>query len=138
MESTIEVTATDPAGGTLSYAWTALDGGSIVGAGDTVDFDPPNASLPPACLPFRVRVAVTSDASGLTSEQTVEITVKLAGDADGDGVVNILDKVMVRNSFGQSGDPGWIDADVDCNGVVNILDKVIIRNQFGQSGCVCP
>ena len=67
----------------------------------------------------------------------MSITVKLAGDADGNGVVNILDKVMVRNSFGQSGPPGWIDADVDCNGVVNILDKVIIRNQFGQSGCSC-
>ena len=134
-ESTIEVTATDPAGGTLSYAWTALDGGSIVGAGDTVDFDPPNASLPPACLPFRVTVAVTSDVSGLTSEQTVDITVKLAGDANGDGVVNILDKVAVRNAFGST---GANPADVNCDNVVNIIDKVIIRNQFGQSGCACP
>ena len=28
---------------------------------------------------------------------------KLAGDANGDGVVNILDKVVVRNQFGQTG-----------------------------------
>ena len=136
-EATIAVTATDPAGGALWFAWTALDGGSTVGVGDTVDFDPPNASLPPDCLPFRVTVAVTSDVSGLTTEQTVAIMVKLAGDANGDGVVNILDKVMVRNSFGSSGPPGWISADVDCNGVVNILDKVVVRNEFGQSGCEC-
>ena len=108
---------------------------AIIGSGDTVDFDPPNASLPPACLPFRVTVAVTSDVSGLTTEQTVDITVKLGGDANGDGVVNILDKVAVRNAFGSSG-PN--PADVNCDNVVNILDKVIVRNQFGQSGCACP
>jgi hypothetical protein len=134
-ESTIAVTAHDPAGGNLSYAWTAEDGGTILGAGDTVDFDPPNASLPPACLPFRVTVAVTSDVSGLTTEQTVDILVKLAGDADGNGVVNIIDKVMVRNAFGSSSSQ---PADVNCDNVVNILDKVIVRNQFGQSGCACP
>ena len=31
------------------------------------------------------------------------ICVKLYGDSNGDGVVNILDKVAVRNTFGQSG-----------------------------------
>ena len=81
---------------------------------------------------------VTSDTSGLSTQASVSILAKLAGDANGDGVVNISDKVAVHNAFGQSGAPGWIDADVDCNGVVNILDKVIIRNQFGQSGCPCP
>jgi hypothetical protein len=82
-----------------------------------------------------VTVAVTSDVSGLTTEQTVDIMVKLAGDVNGNGVVNIIDKVMVRNAFGSSG-PN--PADVDCSGVVNIIDKVIIRNQFGQTGCACP
>lgn len=66
------------------------------------------------------------------------ICVKMDGDADGNGVVNILDKVAVRNAFGQTCDPpGSIDADVDCNGVVNILDKVMVRNAFGQTGVSC-
>ena len=65
------------------------------------------------------------------------ICVKFPGDATGDGVVNILDKVAVRNAFGQSGPDGWIDADVNCDGVVNILDKVTVRNAFGQSGIDC-
>ncbi|MCK4304733.1 MAG: hypothetical protein KAY24_10900, partial [Candidatus Eisenbacteria sp.] len=64
--------------------------------------------------------------------------VKLAGDVNGDGVVNVEDKVQVRNHFGENGSPGWIDADVNCDGVVNILDKVEVRNQFGQTGCSCP
>lgn len=78
---------------------------------------------------------MTSDVSGLTAEQTAAVTVKLAGDANGDGAVNILDKVMVRNAFGSSGENL---ADLNCDNVVNILDKVIIRNQFGQRGCACP
>jgi len=48
-----------------------------------------------------------------------------------------VDKVLVRNSFGQSGPPGWIDADVNCDGYVNVVDKVLVRNQFGQTGCGC-
>ncbi len=135
--STLSVTTYDPMGGGLTYTWEALDGGTISGSGTTVSFDPPGPSVFPDCIPFRVKVSATSDASGLTTEETIEVIVKLAGDVDGDGVVNIIDKVEVRNAFGQSGDPGWINADVDCNGVVNILDKVIIRNQFGQTGCEC-
>jgi hypothetical protein len=83
---------------------------------------------------------VTSDVSGLSAEETIDIYVKLAGDVDGNGVVNVLDKVQVRNHFGQScGDPDWDPrADVNCDCVVNILDKVNVRNQFGQSGCACP
>jgi len=44
----------------------------------------------------------------------------------------------VRNSFGQSGNPGWIDEDVNCDGYVNVVDKVLVRNQFGETGCTLP
>ena len=84
----------------MSYAGTALDGGVIIGAGDRVNFDPPGSSSAPTCLPYRMNVTVTYDVSGLTTEQTVSATVKLAGDANGDGIVNILDKVIIRNEFG--------------------------------------
>ena len=135
-DSHIVVTAHDPAGGSLSYGWTALNGGTVLGAGASVNFDPPDNGPHPC--PYNVRVQVTSSVSGLTTTQTVPIRVKLKGDVDANGVVNIIDKVAVRNAFGSSGAPGWIPADVDCSGVVNILDKVAVRNQFGQSGCACP
>jgi hypothetical protein len=132
----MDVTAIEPYGDPLSYFWEALDGGQISGTGESVTFTPPESDAY-AC-PYRVRLTVSSDVSGLSAEETIEIYVHLAGDANGDGVVNIMDKVMVRNAFGQRGDPGWIPADVNVDGVVNILDKVVVRSQFGQSGCACP
>ena len=67
------------------------------------------------------------------------VCVKRLGDADGNGVVNILDKVLVRNNFGKScSDPTWDPrANLNCDCVVNILDKVVVRNNFGQSGILC-
>jgi hypothetical protein len=133
--TSVSVTGTDPSGGVLSYAWEALDGGSIFGSGASVSFKP-LASGPHPC-PYRLKVTATSDKSGLAAEETAYIWVKLAGDVNGDGAVNVLDKVQLRNHFGQSGAQGWIAADVNCDGAVNILDKVQVRNQFGQSGCLC-
>lgn len=132
----IDVTATEPYGDQLSYSWEALDGGDISGSDESVTFTPPESDSHQC--PYRVWLTVTSDTSGLSTEETIDIYVHIGGDANGDGVVNILDKVMVRNAFGQNGTPGWIPADVNADGVVNILDKVIVRNQFGQSGCACP
>lgn len=80
-------------------------------------------------------VAVTSNVSGLTTLQTVEFMVSMAGDANWDGVVNLIHKMWVRNAFGSSGEN---PADVNCDNVVNTLDKVVLRNQFGQSRCQCP
>ena len=134
--SAITVNATDLCGGNLMYDWTALNGGVVNGSGTSVVFDPPDTG--PHLCPHQVKVTVTSSVSGLSTSQTIDIYVKLAGDVDGNGVINVLDKVQVRNHFGESGDPGFVDADVDCNGVVNVLDKVKVTNQFGQNGCLCP
>ena len=133
-DSHIVVAAHDPASGSLSYAWTVLNGGTVSPTtGAVVNFDPPDSGPHPC--PYNVRVQVTSSVSGLTTTQIVPIRVKLTGDVDANGVVNILDKVAVRNGFGSSGSN---PADVNCDNVVNILDKVVVRNQFGQSGCGCP
>lgn len=80
---------------------------------------------------------MTSSVTDLSTDEIIDIYVKLAGDTDGNGVVNVVDKVLVRNAFGQSGPPGWIDADVNCDGNVNVVDKVLVRNQFGRTGCNC-
>ena len=136
--SVLNVTAYDPCGGDLSYAYDPVDGGNIFGSGAEVLFDPPGPSQPPNCQAYRVVVRVTSSASNLSSAQVIGVCVRLGGDVDGDGIVNVVDKVMVRNFFGESGPPGWTNADVDCDGIVNVVDKVIVRNQFGQTGCSCP
>ena len=136
--SPISAIAHDPLEGELTYAWEALDGGAIIGAGADVDFDPPGPTIYPACNPYGVKLTVTSSVTGLSTLQTIGISVKLAGDANGDGYVNTKDQKEVRNHFGQSGDPGWVNADVNCDGYVNTKDQKAVRNQFGQTGCGCP
>jgi hypothetical protein len=79
----MDVTAIEPYGDPLSYFWEALDGGQISGTGESVTFTPPESDAH-AC-PYRVRLTVSSDVSGLSAEETIEIYVHLAGDANGDG-----------------------------------------------------
>lgn len=128
--------AIDPGNGDLTYTWELPDGGSISGSGSSVVFAP--ESIGPHPCPYRVKVVVTSDATSMSTTASFDVYVRLAGDVNADGVVNVSDKKTVRDYFGQTGDPGWIPADVNLDGWVNVRDKVIIRNQFGQSGCVCP
>ena len=47
-------------------------------------------------------------------------------DVNGDGVVNILDLVVVANGFGKDA------PDVNGDGIVNVLDLVAVANAFGQ------
>ena len=53
----------------------------------------------------------------------------MLADANGDGVVNILDLVLVASHFGESGETG---ADLNSDGVVNIQDLVLVANGLGD------
>ena len=53
----------------------------------------------------------------------------IVGDANSDGIVNILDLVMVASQIGQSGDTA---ADINGDGAVNIQDLVVIANRLGH------
>ncbi len=56
--------------------------------------------------------------SGLQTPPTVDV--------NGDGIVNILDLVVVANGFGTDA------PDINGDGVVNVLDLVAVANAFGQ------
>ena len=55
---------------------------------------------------------------------------QLVGDVNKDGVVNILDLVLVGSNFGQTGENR---ADVNEDGVVNIVDLVLVAGAFGNT-----
>lgn len=63
----------------------------------------------------------------LTSLGTPGYRLRLDPDLDGNGVVNILDLVLVASKFGESDAP---EADLNADGVVNILDLEIVANNF--------
>ena len=50
----------------------------------------------------------------------------IVGDVNTDGVVNVLDLVLVANAFGENA------PDLNGDGIVNILDLVIVANAFGN------
>jgi outer membrane protein assembly factor BamB len=52
-------------------------------------------------------------------------------DVNGDGLVNVLDMILVGQHFGESGSPGWINADVNGDGQVNVLDMIVIGQHWG-------
>ena len=55
-------------------------------------------------------------------------------DVNGDGVVNILDLVLVAQAF----DEYNANADVNGDGVVNILDLVLVASTFGNDDTAAP
>lgn len=55
-------------------------------------------------------------------------------DVNNDGVVNILDLVLVSSSFGEEiTTPPAANPDVNGDGIVNVLDLVLVANHFGAT-----
>ncbi|MEM6749290.1 MAG: dockerin type I domain-containing protein [Planctomycetota bacterium] len=57
----------------------------------------------------------------------------LAGDANGDGVVDLLDFDVLAQNFGSSTGNGAADGDFNADGVVDLLDFDVLAQNFGSS-----
>lgn len=65
--------------------------------------------------------------------QFMVVAPPLAGDTNGDGVVNFSDLNNVLVSFGLTGEPGFVGADLNNDGVVSFADLNIVLANFGAT-----
>ena len=134
----------DPDGSITSYEWSFGDG--TYGTDmicehiyETWNWNGPN-SPGDYYEPFHALLTVTDDEPE-TNTTHFDVIVHITGDANGDGVVNIMDASIVGFEWGRSCSPPdtcwrdipdeWADrADLNNDHVVNILDIVIIGTRW--------
>ena len=136
----IDTYFTDPDGDTLTYTVASSDTNvaTVSVSGTTV-----TVSRATVTSSGQITITVTAtDPGGLSAMRTFLATVNpdppnaasngspeaIKQDMNGDGVVNILDLVLVANQIGQ---PAAANAaDVNGDGVVNILDLVLVASEL--------
>jgi hypothetical protein len=122
------ISATDANGDELSYSASGLpDGASFDPATTTFSWTPRYDQAGVYTVHFQV-----SDGQ-LTDSEDVTITVIQPypdWDVNGDGATNVLDMVLVGQSWGETGLTGWILEDTNEDGVINVLDMIIIGQHW--------
>lgn len=119
----------DPDGRILSYTWDFGDGNTTIVEDPVIIHDYVAAGT------YNVTLTVIDD-DGLSHSAKRSLTIRmLAGDFNGDGIVNILDIAMVGRAFGSKlGEPNFNDVvDMDDNGIINIVDVAVVAKEFGRT-----
>jgi Tol biopolymer transport system component len=118
----------DPDGAIISYNWDFGDG--INGTGVTpVHKYSTYRWNGTAYQPFTVNLTVT-DNGGMKNSTSGKVVIWIAGDANGDGKVNILDASIIGLKWNSN--PADPCADLNNDGKVNILDASIIGLNWGK------
>jgi hypothetical protein len=120
-------TSYDPDGTIISYYWDFGDGTNGSGVLTTHKYTSYNWNGT-AYKPFTATLKVT-DNDGATGIDTQSVTIWIAGDANGDGKVNIMDASVVGLKWATS-DPC---ADLNNDNKVNIMDASIIGLNWGKT-----
>ncbi len=89
------------------------------------------ASLPEGRLTLSFPGLVDAEHAGSLVTDTLCFAM-LPGDINGDGAVNVLDLVVIRNTLNQTVTASNYRNDVTSDGVINILDLVTVRNHLNQ------
>lgn len=81
------------------------------------------------CLYILLTVCLLS----VVSAQETDFDGRLASDVNSDGIINILDLVLVANHFDEMPDESLSpNPDINGDGTVNILDLTLIASHFGK------
>jgi hypothetical protein len=104
---------------TVSFAWNTTD--VSPGYEGTI-----SAIIPP--LPFEINVANNELTDGT-------VKIKIFGDINGDGAVNLQDLVLLAQAYGSHvGDPNYNpEADFNNDGIIGLTDLVTCAIHYGQS-----
>ena len=94
----------------------------------------------PYCHNYTLTTVASIPADNNPADNTLgggPVKVRILGDMNGDGTVDIYDAITFANSetFGsQKGDARWnADADINRDGITDIFDAIIIARHFGIS-----
>jgi hypothetical protein len=116
-------------GSIVSYAWEFGDATNGTGAAPVHKYSTYRWNGT-AYQPFTVNLTVT-DNGGMTNNTSGKVVIWIAGDANGDGKVNILDASLVGLKWNSN--PADPCADLNNDGKVNILDASIIGLNWGKT-----
>ena len=82
----------------------------------------------PGYLSYAIKnIIITDDMDILSTDMS-----QLAGDINGDGVINAEDLTILLSEFNKKPDK-WKDADIDGNGIVNAVDLTYLLAGFNKS-----
>jgi hypothetical protein len=95
-----------------------------------------NTTGVPYCHNYTLTAVATIPADFVPSDNTLNgsaIKVRILGDINGDGRVDLKDVYMVALSFGKApGESGWnLDCDINDDGQINLLDYYTVCLNFG-------
>ncbi len=129
--------SSDPDGIIAGYQWSFGDETS--GCGELVEHLYTSCNWNGTCYdPFIVSLTVTDDINPLISDTiTIPVNVYIAGDANGDGMVDVLDATILGLEWDSVCTGNWNDrsdqADLNNDCCVDILDAVIIGTNWGNT-----
>lgn len=110
--------------GPLTYAWD-FDGD---GSNDSSEEHPSFTYSQPGLYSA---VLTVTDQNGQTSASIVNLDIRLSGDVNGDGNVDLTDFGLLKDGFGRQ-DVSWENGDLDLDGDVDLSDFQILKAFFGQ------
>ena len=105
------------------------EGGSGDGSLGTVTFEVVNVQK--STIDVSGYLVALNGLRYLPTFTSAKVIVPLVGDVNGDGVVNILDLVVVAANFGEPVSEEGNPADVNGDGRINIIDLVKVAGAFG-------